>query len=190
MARAIYYTAMSLDGYLADEGGSLDWLDGWDNDADGPLGWNTFDTSVGALIMGRTTFDWLLDGPLSDLEEAWPHRQPGWVMTSRPVPRVPTGAQLEFTDAAVSDVMDRARVAAGDGDVWVAGGGVAATAFARAGLVDELWLSVAPVVLGGGAPVLTAPVGLKLAEAARNGDFAALRYLVQPSTVREPPGAL
>jgi dihydrofolate reductase len=180
MARAIYYTAMSLDGYLVDESGSLDWLDGWDNDPDGPLGWNTFDHGVGSLIMGRTTFDWLIDGPLADPQEQWPHRQPGWVMTTRPVPRVPDGAALEFTDAPVASVMAAARAAAGDSDVWVAGGGVSATAFAEAGLVDELWLSVAPVVLGGGSPVFTAKVGLRLAETARNGDFAALRYLVTP----------
>ena len=180
MGRAIYYTAMSLDGYVADRRGSLDWLDGWDNDPDGILGWNGFDAGVGALIMGRTTFDWLMAGPLADPAATWPHRQPGWVMTSRPPAAVPSGAALTFTDAPVTEVMAAARETAGTDDVWVAGGGVTATAYARAGLVDEVWLSVAPVLLGGGAPVLTESVPLRLAEAARNGDFAALRYLARP----------
>jgi dihydrofolate reductase len=174
MGRAIYFTAMSLDGYVADPNGSLDWLDGWDNDPEGPLGWSGFDAGVGAFVMGRTTYDWLMAGPLADPESVWPHRQPGWVMTTRDVDRAHSGADLRFTDAPVADVMEQARRAAGAADVWVAGGGVTATRFARAGLVDEIWLSVAPVLLGGGAPVLTEEMPLKLAQAARNGDFAAL----------------
>jgi dihydrofolate reductase len=189
MGRLIYYTAVSVDGFVADATGSLAWLDGLDNDPEGLLGWETFDTGVGALVMGRTTYDWLVSGPLADPDTRWPHRQPGWVMTHRAVARVPAGADLTFADASPEQVVSQMRAAAGAADLWLAGGGVTAGSFARAGLIDEIWLSVAPVVLGGGAPVLASPVTLRLAYAGRNGDFAALRYLVDPAgTVRASSG--
>lgn len=180
MGRTIYYTAVSVDGFIADPQGSLDWLDGLQNDPDGLLGWTAFDASVGSFVMGRATFDWLLSGPLADPATPWPHRQPGWVLTHRPVERVPDGARLAFTDAPLGEVVAAAREAAAEADVWIAGGGVVASALARAGLIDEMWLSVAPVALGGGAPVLPAAVPLRLVQEGRNGDFAALRYLVGP----------
>jgi dihydrofolate reductase len=64
--------------------------------------------------------------------------------------------------------------------VWVVGGGDLAGQFAAEGLLDEVWVSMAPVTLGGGAPLLPRHVELELMEVARNRDFACLRYAVLP----------
>lgn len=68
--------------------------------------------------------------------------------------------------------------AAGGRDVWLIGGGGLVARFVEAGLVDELWVQLAPVTLGAGAPLLPARVELRLEEVARNGDFVCTRYTV------------
>ena len=56
----IYYTASSIDGFIVDETDSLEWLLSRNIDADGPFGYNAFSDSVGALVMGATTYEWIL----------------------------------------------------------------------------------------------------------------------------------
>ena len=70
-------------------------------------------------------------------------------------------------------------VSAAEGkELWIVGGGVLAGQFADAGLLDEVWLQYAPVVLGAGAPVLPRAFDLELLETARNGAFLCGRYRV------------
>ena len=115
MGRMIYYSAMSLDGYVADRAGSLAWLDEHDNDPDGPLGWTAFDASIGAMVMGRSTYDWLRDGPLAAEGARWPHRQPCWVLTHRPDDLGGlAGADLRPTAAPAAHIAALMREAAGD----------------------------------------------------------------------------
>jgi dihydrofolate reductase len=71
-----------------------------------------------------------------------------------------------------------ASVAAGR-TVWLVGGGDLVGQFAAAGLLDEVWLSVAPVTLGAGTPLLPRHVELELLDVARNREFACLRYAVR-----------
>jgi dihydrofolate reductase len=75
--------------------------------------------------------------------------------------------------------------AAGDRNIWIAGGGDLVGQFADAGLLDEVIVSIAPVTLGAGAPLLPRHLELRLEEVGRNGDFVAARYAV----VREEPNA-
>jgi dihydrofolate reductase len=72
--------------------------------------------------------------------------------------------------------------AAGDRNVWIVGGGDLVGQFADAGLLDEVIVSIAPVTIGGGAPLLPRRIELRLAEVGRNGDFVAAKY----SVVRPP----
>ena len=76
----IYYTASSIDGYIVDDRESLDWLITRNIDADGPFGYRAFSNSVGALVMGATTYEWIL---ANDPDE-WQYKQPTWVLTHRP----------------------------------------------------------------------------------------------------------
>lgn len=167
-----YYTATTLDGYIAGPDHSLEWLFTREQDRDGPLNYDEFIAGVGALAMGATTYDWILQHGKGE----WPYEQPCWVFTHRDLPVA--HEQIELTSDDVADVHARMRAAAGDRDIWIVGGGDLARQFVERGLLDELIVYVAPVTLGAGAPLLPRHVELRLEELARNGDFACARYSV------------
>ena len=180
MSLTQYYTATTLDGFIADESHSLDWLFTRDQSPDGLLNYRSFIADVGALAMGSTTYEWILDHEFADKDPAdwkWPYDIPCWVFTHRQLTAVPD-ARIEFTSADVATVHAEMVAAAGDRNVWIVGGGDLAGQFADAGLLDEVLVMIAPVTLGAGAPLLPRRIELRLNEVARNGDFAAARYSV------------
>ncbi|MDR3663233.1 MAG: dihydrofolate reductase family protein [Mycobacterium sp.] len=167
----VYFTASSLDGFIVDAAGSLDWLLTRDIDVDGAFGYRAFEKSVGALVMGSTTYQWLVDNQPGD----WPYLQPSWLLTSRPGVVV-DGHPVRTFSGDVAQLHPALVAAAGDRDVWVLGGGDAAAQFVTAGLVDELVVSYAPCSLGAGAPVLPVRSEWSLRETAVNGDFVCARW--------------
>ena len=171
-----YYTATSLDGFIADPDNSLDWLFSRAREPGGPLSYDEFIAGVGALAMGSTTYEWVLDHG-----GEWPYEVPCWVFTHREL-RVVPDARIEFTSAGVATVHREMIAAAGGRNVWIVGGGDLAGQFADAGLLDEVLVSIAPVTLGGGAALLPRYVELRLDEHGRNGDFVSARF----SVVRAP----
>jgi dihydrofolate reductase len=142
------------------------------------LNYGEFIAEVGALAMGSTTYEWILDHEFAgkDLSDwKWPYDIPCWVFTHRQLPLVPN-AQIEFTSADVAAVHAEMARAAGDRNVWIVGGGDLAGQFADAGLLDEVIVQIAPVTLGGGAPLLPRRIELRLEEVGRNGDFVSARF--------------
>ncbi|MXG91890.1 dihydrofolate reductase family protein [Nocardioides flavescens] len=177
----IYYVASSLDGFVADEHDGLDWLLSQDVDDTGPLGYASFIERVGALVMGSTTYGWICDhlGVHPDgLGGSWPYDVPSWVMTTRDL-SAGDGADVRFARGDIRPVHAAMVAAAGDRDLWVVGGGALASAFATAGLLDEIVVAVAPVTLGAGRPLLPGRHDLELLEVARNRAFACARYAVR-----------
>jgi dihydrofolate reductase len=180
-----YYTATTLDGFIADPDHSLEWLFTRDQDREGLLNYAEFIGGVGALAMGSSTYEWILDHEFAGKEPAdwkWPYDLPCWVFTSRELQVVP-GAQIEFVSGDVAPVHAEMVAVAGGRNVWIVGGGDLVGQFADAGLLDEVIVYVAPVTLGGGAPLLTRRVELRLEETGRNGDFVASRYSVVRAAV-------
>jgi dihydrofolate reductase len=183
-----YYTASSLDGFIATEDDSLDWLFplGDINDT----GYPAFIAEVGALAMGSATYEWMLrhaQTVAAQTGSAWPYSQPAWVFSSRNLPTVP-GAILRFVQGDVRPVHSAMRVAAGEKNIWIVGGGDLAGQFYDAGLLDEVIVQVGSVTLGKGKPLfprrLTSPA-LVLASVRQIGTgFAELRYEVQSSSRR------
>jgi dihydrofolate reductase len=167
-----YFTASTLDGFIATPDHSLAWLLSRDHDPGGPLGYDGFIAGVGALAMGASTYQWILDHH----DEPWPYRQPCWVFTHRQFPE-PDG-DVRFTAAPVAEVHAEMVAAAGGKDVWLVGGGDLVGQFHDAGLLDEVWVQYAPVTIGAGAPLLPRHVELELVELARNREFACARYRV------------
>jgi dihydrofolate reductase len=175
VTRTVYYTATTLDGFVADEAQTLDWLLTREVDQDGPMGYGPFIAGIGAIAMGATTYRWVRAH-----DDGWGYDQPCWVFTHSPG-QPPDGADVRFTAADVGAVHAELVAAAGDRDVWVVGGGVLAAQFAERGLLDEVVVSIAPVTLGAGRPVLPAHVELRTLEVAANGEFACVRYAVAVS---------
>jgi dihydrofolate reductase len=179
-----YYTATSLDGFIADPDNSLEWLFTRQREEDGPLNYGDFIAEVGAMAMGSTSYEWILGHELADKDPAewrWPYEIPCWVFTHRQLPVVPD-APIAFTSADVASVHEEMVVAAGGRNVWIVGGGDLAGQFADVGLLDEVIVQFAPVTRGAGAPLLPRRIELRLDELGRNGDFVSARF----SVVRSP----
>jgi dihydrofolate reductase len=153
-----YYCAMTVDGFIAESDDTLDWLMGYRGSYSGddavPMkgSYDAWYESIGALVMGSATYEFVL---AHDGKEEWPYPgKPTWVLTSRDLPP-PEGesSDVRIGPGSVPDLYDEMIAAAGERDLWVVGGGNVASQFADHGLLDELILTVAPVVLGEGKPL-------------------------------------
>lgn len=174
----IFYSATTLDGFIADPDDSLDWLLRQDIDESGAGNYRDFYAGVGALVMGRTTYQWVLDH-IGRTGEEWFYAEPTWVMTHQGDLAKPAGADVRFTSAPLPEVLAEMTAAAGEKDVWVVGGGDLAGQFADLGLLDEVILQYAPVTLGAGRPLLPRRLDLELIETGRNRAFVTARWRVQ-----------
>jgi dihydrofolate reductase len=115
---------------------------------------------VSAYIMGRKMFG----GGAGAWDEAWtgwwgdepPFHAPVFVLTHHPREPLPMdgGTTFTFVTDGIESALEQARAAAGDGNVMVSGGASAVQQYLAAGLLDELYLHIAPVILGGGERLL------------------------------------
>ena len=177
-----YYTATSIDGFIADEQNALDWLFQFGEVEGMAELYPRFLADVGAIAMGSTTYEWIADhtGFLNDLSR-WEYDLPTWVFSSRPLPK-PDGLDIRLVSGDVGPVHAQMVEVAAGRNVWLVGGGDLVGQFHDRGLLDEVILGVAPVFLGSGAPLLPRRIAtppLQLVEACGYGDaFATLRYRV------------
>ena len=142
MGKITYYVAASLDGYIADANGSVDWLPQGDSD---DYGYAEFYAGVEALVMGRRTYDQVLGFG------QWPYAgKPTYVFTSHPPDDNPYS--VEFVDTNPSEFV-RTVALQYYKTVWLVGGSNLAEQFRRAGLIDEYLIFIIPVVLGRGVPL-------------------------------------
>jgi dihydrofolate reductase len=170
MSRTHYFTASSLDGFIATAEHSLDWLLSQDIDPRGSMGYQAFVDGVGAMAMGASTYQWILD------HHEWQYTAATWVFTHREFPR-PTG-DVRFARGDVAPVHQEMVAAAEGRDVWLVGGGELVGQFADGRLLDDVWVQYAPVTLGSGAPFLPRRLDLRLLDVARNGAFLCGHYEV------------
>ncbi len=185
MSSTQYYLAQSLDGYLAEKDGGIDWLNEYDGESGADVSaatdgsYDDFYAGVGAVAMGSATYQFLLDEAI----ERWPYEgTPSWVFSTRELPR-PYDADIRYVSGPVGPELERMKEAAGERNVWIVGGGDLASQFADEGLLDELHLTIVPVVLGDGIPTFARRLGGKLqlegTRAFSNG-MVELRYRLAP----------
>ncbi|OZB81572.1 dihydrofolate reductase family protein [Microbacterium sp. 13-71-7] len=187
MTRAIFYTASTLNGFLADDADSLSWLLSIPQDA-ATADIAAFTERVGVLVEGSATYEWVLsEEGLLDHPERWQQYygdRPTFVFTSRELPRVP-GADIRFVHGPVRDHWDDIIAAAGARDVWIVGGGDLAGQFVDEGLLDEIVVTFAPATLRSGKPLLPRDLDhsrLELTAVRQAGPFAELTYrLMRPA---------
>lgn len=178
-----FYTATSLDGFLATEDDSIDWLF--------PLGdlnassYPAFIAEVGALAMGSATYEWMMrnaEAVIKEVGSAWPYAQPAWIFTSRELPRI-EGGDIRFSNGDVREAHAQMVEAAGDKNIWVVGGGDLAGQFYDAGLLDEVIVQLGSVTLGRGKPLFPRRVlspTLQLTSVRQmGGSMVELRYEVR-----------
>lgn len=169
-----YLVAQTLDGYIAESDGGLEWLIGPDPASDRPTdateagappsvgctivdalaaedddSYQRFFDQVRALAMGSDTYR----GIDKRHPDHWPYADvPSWVFTTGELAPPWKHGDIRRADGPVRRVLDEMRDAAGGRIIWLVGGGQLATQFADEHLLDELLVTIVPVVLGTGVP--------------------------------------
>ncbi|MGN6796061.1 MAG: dihydrofolate reductase family protein [Streptosporangiaceae bacterium] len=188
MAKTQYLVAASIDGFIADADNSLEWLFEAEELATKAAKaareeqFRQFFSATGAMTMGATTYEWVIEHEdLLTNPAQWREyygQVPCSVFTHRKLPVVP-GANISFVSGDIQPVYDQMKAAAKGQNVWVVGGGELAGRFADLGLLDEIILTVAPVTLGAGAPLLPrrlTAAQLTLTDCGHDGIFASFTY--------------
>jgi dihydrofolate reductase len=177
MSSLQYFVATSLDGFIATSDDDLAWLLQFDGFEGGRESYESFMAEVGCIVMGGGTYTWLMEHESGH----WPYPDtPCWVFTHHEH-STPRGADITFVRGDVREFMDDLTSEAAGKNVWLVGGGELAAQFAEAGLLDEIIVSIIPVVLGAGKPVLPIRTGptrpLELAASTTMGrGIVELRY--------------
>ena len=143
------FIATSLDGYIADSNGELDWLNSVPNPDHLDMGYSKFMEQVDALVMGRNTFETVL-GFGGD----WPYQKPVFVL-SRTLDAIPEEykGKAELINGSLTQVLEAIH---GKGYLRLyIDGGVTIQNFLKEDLIDEMIITTIPVLLGGGSPLFS-----------------------------------
>lgn len=144
MGQSVLYLAVSLDGYLADQQGGVDWLSGDGSQPDAPGSYPAFLDTVDAIVMGWTTYHQLVTELSPD---SWPYEgRPCYVVTHR---QETDQKDIFFWNGELTTLVDQLREKY-EGNVWICGGASVAGQLLREDRIDRLWLSIIPTVLGKG----------------------------------------
>lgn len=147
MPKVIYYVAASLDGYIADAKGSVDWLNQYEQHGN-DYGYAEFYKCIDAVVMGSKTY---MD--LHGFGTGWVYPDVEAVVLTRrsDLPRFEEAPDIRFAQGDVKPIIDDLRTRLVK-DIWLVGGSDLAAQFLAAGVLDEVQLTTMPVLLGGGTP--------------------------------------
>lgn len=168
--KLILYIATSLDGYIATKDDSLDWL--FKTEGEGDNGYLEFYNTVDTILMGRRTYDWIIDKENGD----FPYKNKECYVFSKSISG--TNENVEFINTDIVEFTNRIKESVG-GNVWIVGGGDLLHFFIRERLVDEFIISIAPILIGSGIPLFKEfdiEMELKLKDIRRFNQFAELHY--------------
>jgi len=144
------FIATSLDGFIADKNGEVDWLHSLPNPDNDDMGWRKFIAQIDAIVMGRNTFETVLG---FDME--WPYQVPVFVL-SNTLSKVPDGyeGKAEIVNGPLKKVLEHIHNK-GYYNLYI-DGGKTIQSFLREDLIDEMTLTIIPYLLGGGVPLFGA----------------------------------
>ncbi|HSG73782.1 MAG TPA: dihydrofolate reductase family protein [Nitrosopumilaceae archaeon] len=167
MRKIRLFIACSLDGYIAKEDGSVDWLP-----QNGDSGYEQFYKSIDTVLMGKKTYDQILTFG------KYPYKDKlSYVFTRNPNQKKDENVEFiseveEFTQKLISN---------SGKDIWLVGGSDTASTFLNLKFVDELIISVIPVVLGKGIPLFTnikEEIKLELVKTTKYSKLVELSYKI------------
>lgn len=169
MERVKLYIAMSLDGYVSTPDGSIDWLNRVEGEGDN--GYFAFYSTIDTVVMGRLTYEWILQHA-----HQFPYEQKKcYVMTSIPTMN---NANVTFTPETPAALVERCQ-AEQERDIWLVGGATLVKSFLDADLIDDLIITIAPVLLGEGIPLFAQGIPMsewKLIQTQTYNQFVELTY--------------
>lgn len=142
MRKLILYTAVSMDGYIAGDGDNLDWLMAYETTPDTVAIYEALYDRIDTALMGNATYRFVVEAGVPD-----PYPDKKTVVFSR-VPKEDT-ASIHYISGDIVAYVDKLKAEEG-GDIWLVGGGAINNIFLKADMIDELQLTLVPVILGCG----------------------------------------
>ncbi len=141
------FIAATIDGFIARDDGSLDWLDSLPNPNKIDHGYAEFYKDIGTVVIGRKTYEEVLGFGVE-----WPYANcKTYVVTSKDNYRTQT-ENTEVINSISAQNIEVIKTASAK-DIWVVGGGEIITGFLNYNLIDEVILCIIPVILGKGIPL-------------------------------------
>lgn len=168
--KIILYIGTSIDGYIANEDGTLEWLES--TEVEGDNGYSTLLERIDTVVMGKRTYDIVrgfdIDYPYTNLTN--------YVFSTSLEGK---DEYVEFIKEDVKTFMKNLKKQPGK-DIWLIGGGKLAREFFKENLIDEFQLAIAPVILGKGISLYTGgdiESKFTLAKVEKLGQLAMLHYI-------------
>ncbi|MFD1292592.1 dihydrofolate reductase family protein [Lutibacter holmesii] len=143
------FIATSLDGYIADKNGGIEWLHSIPNPTNDDMGYAEFTNNIDALIMGRNTFETVLG-----FDVDWPYNKPVFVLSNK-LKEIPASYKNKafLVNGSLTEVLSEIHKK-GFEKLYI-DGGTTIRSFLKEDLIDELVLTTIPILLGGGSPLFS-----------------------------------
>lgn len=168
--KLVLYIATSLDGYIATEDDSLEWL--FKTEGEGDNGYSEFYHTVDTILLGRRTYDWIMEQE----EGNFPYKNKACYVFSKS--KSGKNENVEFINQDVVEFTNKLKKLDG-GNIWLVGGGNLLHAFIKERLVDEFVITIAPTLIGHGIPLFKKndfELDLQLREVKKFNQFVQLYY--------------
>lgn len=168
--KLILYIATSLDGYIATEDDSLEWL--FKIEGEGDNGYSEFYRTVDTILIGRRTYDWVIDKEKGE----FPYKNKKCYVFSKSISG--KNENVEFINCDIVEFTNKLKEEVG-GNIWIVGGSDLLHFFIKERLVDEFIITVAPTLIGRGIPLFKEfdfELELRLKNIRRFNQFAELHY--------------
>lgn len=143
------FIATSLDGYIADKNGEIDWLHAIPNPDNLDMGYRSFISQIDALVMGRRTFE-----TVCGFDMEWPYQKPVFVL-SNSLKHIPTQyeSKAELVNGTLKEILDK--IYNKGCYILYIDGGRTIQGFLKEDLIDEMTITIIPSLLGGGVPLFS-----------------------------------
>ncbi|WP_392562162.1 dihydrofolate reductase family protein [Orbus sturtevantii] len=169
MRKTTVFIAQSLDGYIATNNDEVDWL--YDIEGKGDNGYQVFYDSIDTVIMGKRTYDWIVKNT-----ETYPYNnKQSYIITHQQ--DSPTN-DIHFLNKSLEQSLQTIKLQKGQG-IWIVGGGQLISYLLKIGYIDEIKITVAPIILGTGIPLfqnISKQVNLHFEKVMTYGQFIELTY--------------
>jgi dihydrofolate reductase len=146
MPRIKLYIAASLDGFIARENGSIDWLTEYENNPKTDYGYSEFYVSIGTVLMGRKTYEQVLG--FGD----WPYKEKKSYVFTRQKESLSSENNIEFVSGNIGEFVRQLKENTEE-DIWLVGGSQLIKIFLEENLVQDLIIFVVPIIIGRGIPL-------------------------------------
>ncbi len=173
MRNSVLYIAISIDGYVADINGGVDWLSGENPEMNDPSGYENFINSIDTVLLGHKTYHQIATELAID---TWPYKgMQSYVFTSK---NLKNEDEISFVNENVGDLINKLKKEDGK-DIWICGGAGIVNQAIKSNAIDKYIISVIPTILGDGIPLFEKGIdttNLKLVNTSSYNGIVELSY--------------